>query len=166
MDKKETQLPDYGKKLTAWDFQETPKHERSLLWYIITGVIFLGLVLYSTLSSNFLFTLIIFLGGATFLFSSFKPARKINFEIYQDGIIINNIFTPFTDLKKFWLIYNPPEIKTLYITQNNIFKNELSIPLEQQNPVRIREILLDYLKEDLNQEEENFVDLLRRRMKL
>ncbi|MFA7662331.1 MAG: hypothetical protein WCX88_00235 [Patescibacteria group bacterium] len=167
MEQNENKNVDYGKQLASWEFDEFQEHDRSLTWYIVIGVIFLGLLLYSVLSSNFLFALIIILGGATFIFGSFKKqARKIPFEIFQDGIVINHNFTSFDDLKSFWIVYNPPEVKTLYFEQSSILKGELNIPLEKQNPVRIREILLGYLKEDLEKDDESFVDLLRRRAKL
>ena len=157
---------NYGKKLASWDFKEFQEYKRGLVWYIVAGGISLGLLIYSATTANFLFALIIFIGVVTFAFGSFQEARKIPFTIFQDGIVINEAFYSFDDLRSFWLVYNPPEVKTLYFETSNILKGELPIPLEKQNPVRIREILLSYLKEDLDRDDEAFIDALRRTAKL
>ena len=42
----------------------------------------------------------------------------------------------------------------------------LSIPLEKQNPIKIRKILLKYIDEDLDKDEESFSEILGRRLKI
>ena len=50
----------------------------------------------------------------------------------------------------FSVVYKPKqEIKNLYFEFQNSIKPRLSIPLNNINPINIREYLLKYLKEDL-----------------
>ena len=63
-------------------------------------------------------------------------------------------------------IYNPPAVKRLYLNFENGWKPEVSIPLENQNPLYIRNILLQYLREDAEKTEESLYDSLSRQLKL
>jgi len=73
--------------------------------------------------------------------------------ITEDGIFIGSKFIEYEDLRSFYIIYYPPEIKNLYFETKSVIKQRIVVPLEDQNPVYIREILLNYLDEDLEKEE-------------
>ena len=85
--------------------------------------------------------------------------------ITEDGIFIGNKFIDYEDLRSFYIIYYPPEIKNLYFETKSIIKQRIAIPLEGQDPVYIRELLLEYLDEDLEKEEiptsESITNILR-----
>ena len=162
MQKTEDKHIDYGKKLASWEFMEFQTHERGVVWYGVVILLYSALLFFTLISANFLFTIILVISGITFVFISLKKPKKIKFAIYQDGITLDELFYEFKDLYQFWLVYDPPEIKTLYIESNGFLVRKILIPLEDQNPIQIREILLSYLKEDLEREDEDFVDTLRR----
>jgi len=75
-------------------------------------------------------------------------------------------FYPFSELEKYWIIYNPPEVKTLYFEPKNIIKHRLSVPLLDADPLLIRSYLNQYLFEDLDVEEEPLSDRLGRILKM
>ncbi|MEK9130351.1 MAG: hypothetical protein AAB526_03085 [Patescibacteria group bacterium] len=153
------------KTLVVWYFPEFIKHERSREWYFLMIVVAIGLLLFAILTKNFLFAIIIVLIGMILaLFDSKKP-MAIKFQIVERGIQISEKFYPWRELENFWIIYQPPEVKNLYFKFKNIHPN-LIISLESQNPVLIREILLKYLKEDLEQENEPFSEQFGRMFKI
>ena len=47
--------------------------------------------------------------------------------------------------KSFFIIYQPPEVKSLYFEFKALTKPRLVIPLKDQNPVEIRKTLLEHL---------------------
>ncbi|KKU49315.1 MAG: hypothetical protein UX68_C0001G0063, partial [Parcubacteria group bacterium GW2011_GWA2_46_9] len=70
------------------------------------------------------------------------------------------------DLKSFWIIYEPPEVKMLYFDFKNAWRPRLPIPLQDENPIEVRRLLLKYLEEDLSRESEPTSDALSRLLRL
>ena len=139
--------------LAIWEFPEFIKHERGKLWYIGFTIIFLALLTYSYLSDNLLFAIILAIFAILYFTSGKDDPVTMETAITEDGIFIGNKFIDYEDLRSFYIIYYPPEIKNLYFETKSIIKQRIAIPLEGQDPVYIRELLLEYLDEDLEKEE-------------
>jgi len=92
--------------------------------------------------------------------------KNLDFAIYERGLRVGEKFYDFKEIKDFYEIYEPPEVKNLYFDFYSWVQPRLQIPLQSKNPVRVREILLDYLTEDLDQENEPFSDAMGRMFKL
>ena len=156
----------HGEALAEWTFPEYVQHERSKRWYVWAGVILALLLIYSIFTLNFLFAVIIILFVIILYAKAKNPPAEVKFKIFEDGIGIGSKFYKHKDVKNFWIIYEPPQVKTLYLNFKNKIRPVLAVPLEKQNPIRIRKILLDYVDEDLDKEEESFTEILGRRLKI
>jgi len=95
-----------------------------------------------------------------------RSRNEMKFKITEDGIFINQRFFPYTILDHFFIIYNPPHVKTLYFEPRSYLNPRIPVPLQDQNPVAIRETLLLYLKENLDREDEPFTDQIGKIFKL
>ncbi|MFH1030853.1 MAG: DUF5673 domain-containing protein [bacterium] len=155
-----------GKLLLSWTFPEFVKYERSKRWYIIAGAIVIMLMVYSIFSYNFLLAVIIVMTIMIVLMREKVAPKKIKFSITERGIEIGASFHPFRDIKRFSIIYQPPEVKTLYLEFRFKLKPRFSVQLEDQNPNDIRKILKEYLEEDLDRESESVSDALGRWLKI
>lgn len=144
---------NYGRILALWEFPEFIKHSRSKLWYISFTIVFLALLIYSYLTDNLLFAIILVIFAVLYLTSSKDDPKTIETALTEEGIFVGSKFIPYEDIQNFYIIYYPPEVKNLYFEPKNILKPRITIPLEKQHPVRIREILLEYLEEDIAKEE-------------
>lgn len=116
-------------------------------------------------SGNYVFVLLLVLFALTFYLVGRHP-QAVRCTVSVDGVTVGRTFYPYGELKCFWIIYQPPEVKTLYLEFTNLLKPRLPIPLEDQNPVSIRHYLMDYIPEDLNQQEEPVWDQISRILKL
>lgn len=143
----------FGEVLAGWDFSEFIKHDRGRIWYIVFSIIVLGLLIYSYFVRNPLFAVIIVIALIIYIITERKEPDQVSIVLTEDGFLLNDKFINYEDLAAFYIIYYPPQIKNLYLQPKNSFKPVLTIPLEQQNPIIIRKILLQYLKEDLDKEE-------------
>lgn len=150
--------------LLSWSFFEFEEYKRGKAWYIAGGLIALFLIVSALLMTNFLFAMIIILVCIILLLQIQKQPRRLNFSIAKDGIKIENKFYSYQDLKSFWIIYRPPEIKKLYIQNKRKFSFLILIPLEDQDPNKVREVLLKYLDEEKDKEE-SFAEKLSRQLK-
>ena len=90
----------------------------------------------------------------------------VSFKITEDGIAINGKLYEYKVIKNFYIIYEPPEVKTLYFEPKSLLSPRIPIALEDQNPVEIRQILRQYLTEDIDREDEPVSDQTSRLLKL
>jgi len=158
---------NHGKILAEWEFDEFPRHERTRLWYIVALIISGGLLLFAILSLNYLFAAIILIIGVIVIMQNRREPQRLTLNICEDGLAIGtNTFYEWKAIKNFWIVYEPPEVKNVYFDFKAGVRPSISLPLEKQNPLNIRKILLNYLPEAVDQENESFSDGLRRILKL
>lgn len=169
-EKEKTETENYqkgkhGKIFAQWTFPEYNKYERNKVWYFWFILILAGLVVFAIFEQNPLLGVIVVMVGFIIYFQGRKEPNQLVFQITEDGISLDNKFYGYNQLKKFWIIYQPPEVKELYFSFNSGIKPELSISFGNQNPVKIREHLLKYLEEDPTKEDESFSQGMRKMMK-
>ncbi len=161
-----TQSEDHGRLLLTWHFPEYVKYQRGPYWYVIVIILLVGAIIYSVLTANFLFVLFLILFGLIIVLHQKRRPIKVDSSIFEDGIAVGQRFYEWSDIKNFRLVYQPPGVKRLYIDLKSVLLPDFSVPLEEQNPLRVRELLKDYLKEDLTKEEETITDRLNRWLKI
>lgn len=158
---------DFGQELMSWEIPEYDKHERTTGWYIMAGLICLGLMIYGFYTANYLFVIIIFLFVGLNVINYFRQPDLLEFIITTEGIIIGTNFYDFDDIKDFSVIYKPSRnVRTLYLNFKSILRPRLSIPLADVNPVDVREHLIKYLAEDLERTDEANSDYIAKKLKL
>ncbi len=153
-------------KNMSWSIEEFVKRERSWVWYMLFFCVLGMLLLYSVFTANFLFALIILMFLFLTLLSQFQKPRPIRIEVSHDGVRVGEEFHPYRQIKEFWIIYQPPEVKTLYLRFKDLFSPRLSLHLADQDPVRLRDILAQYVEENLDEEDEAFSDTMSRILKI
>jgi hypothetical protein len=157
---------DAGASILEWETWEYPLVERSRRWYIIASVIGLGLLLYALINANFVFAVIIIMFAVIILMRDIRKPDRIMIHITTGGVVFGHNFYPFQDVRDFSIIYNPPDVKTLYVAFHGTLAPTLTVPLEDMNPNDVRKALLPYAFENLNREREYLTDMLSRLYKL
>ncbi len=152
--------------LMSWKFPEFIKPERTKTWYIIASLIGISLFLWAVFTFNYLFALIILIVGSIILFERKKEPQDLDFKITERGLEVGSKFYFYRDIKSFWIIYDPPEVKNLYFNFKSGLRFRITIPLLDQDPLKVRKILLKFLEEDLSKENEPFLEQLSRILKL
>jgi len=166
MSKDSIKEEDHGKILLNWKFPEYTQHQRSPLWYIVVGLIFAFVFIYSFLAANFLFIVFLILFGLISILHFRRVPMEVEFKIFEDGLMLGSNFYEWSEIKNFHLVYRPPETKRIYFDLKNALAPEISAPLEEQEPIEVRKILKNYLEEDLNRAEETLIDRLNRWLKI
>ena len=167
MDEQMPISPEHGKPLAFWFFPSFDQHDRSRAWYIMAIFLAIAFLVYSYFDKNYLFPIIIVIIAAILFQRERRQAEIIGFGIYNDGIELSGEgFHPYSQIKNFWIAYQPPAVRFLYFRVSAGIHGILRIPLEDENPVEIREILAQFLPEDLERETEPALDALGRRLKL
>ena len=157
---------DFGKTLASWRVPEFIKHQRSIVWYIGFGLFALVLLIYAFWTMNFLFGLIIIIAAFVIYIQEKTEPHQVKFLITGKGIKIGRKIYLYKDIDKFWILYDPPGVKKLYFIFKNMLSFRMMVPLKGQNPLKIREILLQFLEEDLEKEEEPMSEVVSRWAKM
>ena len=151
----------YGRVLAEWTVPEFIKYKRTLGWFIIAGGLAVILLVHALATRNFLFAIIILIITAIVYLHERRQPDDIEFMILEGGVVLGDKYYPYKELTGFWLIYEPP-VKLLYLGVNQTLRKELPIHLENQNPLVIRKLLLNYVDEDLEREDESTEEALAR----
>jgi len=155
-----------GDVLFKWNISEYEENNRPKSWLVFMLVLAFALVIYSVFTNNFLFSLIIILFSIIVFLQSIQRPIKIPFIITNLGIVINDRFYRYSELREFYIIYNPEEkIKMLFIETQGL-SPRIRVPLMDQNPLEVRKELEKFLEENLEKEEEPLTDYIARKWKL
>ena len=157
---------DYGEVFFEWNIPEYTSHSRSRMWYLLMVIFAVFLIIYSIFTANFLFALIIILVVFIVFLREYNQPKDLPFQITEDGVLLGNRLIAYEEIHNFYIIYYPPAVKKIFFNLKGVALNDLSIPLLDNNPVLIREKLLRYLSEDLEQENQTLADLFEQLFKL
>jgi len=160
------QAAERGTTIHAWTFPSHVRPDRTPGWYLLAGLIVLGLIIYAVLTRNFLFAVIILVTSVIVVFNAYDVPRTVNFAIMSRGVKIDNLFYEWSLFSDFWIVYKPPRVKTLYFRFKSNIRPDIPVPLADENPLPIRQTLTGYLREDTTREDENIAEAVNRAFKL
>jgi len=155
-----------GQKLFGWQVDEFVAHERSGRWYAVAAIVATGLLIYAIATANYFFAVIILMAGILMLLNHFQGPEKLDVYLTTAGVVLGESLYEYKQIQSFAVVYQPPEIKNMYLFFGSIMQPPLSIPLEAADPNEVREILLNFLPENLEQDGERLTDTVRRVYKL
>ena len=158
--------PYQGEILMSWMIDEYRPHQRGPLWYGVAVTLGFGLLIYSIITQNFLFAVMVLMFGLLIGLTAIRKPGRVPFVITDLGMGVGDHFTPYKEIKNYWMIYEPPEVKTLYIEFRNAVLPHLIVPIDDQNPLDIRETMGRFVPEDLGKEDEPFMDWIARQLKI
>ncbi len=166
MDTPEPNYQDYSNILTSWTFNEYEVHQRSGIWYVIFGIIIALIVGLSIFTQNFLFVVIILLSTVILFLQNSRDPEKISFALTTDGLEVGSTKIRMKEIDEFWIVYQPPHVKKLYFSFQSSLRPVLGVDLEDQDPLQLRALLLQYLPENLDTDDEPTTESIARLLKL
>jgi hypothetical protein len=156
-----------GLEIVSWEVPEFNKHERGRWWYALFGLIAVALIAYAVLSGNFLFAVIILIGGFVMILTDARHPRPVSVTVTTEGVVVGNRFYDYDEMRHFAIVYKPAfDLKRVYFEFKSPMKQRLSLALFDINPLYLREHLSKYLAEDLDRNEEPLSEFVSRLLKL
>ena len=151
----------------SWEVPEYNSHKRDSRWYIIAVSVAIALLIFSIFTGNFLLPVIIIIVAFIFIMQHGQDPEKVIINLGNEGITIGQKFYDYDEFKHFAIVYKPKlDNKNLYFEFNNVLKTRISIPLENMNPVELRDHLLPFLDEDLERTDIPLSESLSKMLKL
>lgn len=162
----EENIKEHGKVLATWNFPEYEQPERARTWYICASIVVAALLFYALLTVNFLFAVIVIMCAIILILRErFEPV-SVDVSFTEKGVVLDDKFYPYAIFHSFFIIYKPGGVKNLYLEFKSVIKPRLIVPLISQDPVKIKQLLLQHLEEDLERDDEPISEILRKILKL
>ncbi len=111
---------------------------------------------------NFLFAILLAVAGGLILAYAAKPPRTLSCAVTARGIAVGSRLYEFEELTSFWIFYDPPLFKELALQSKKTFMPMVRIPLGDLDPLRLREVLLPFVKEQ--RQEASAIDIIAKRL--
>lgn len=141
--------------------EQKPLNKKNLLIFGIMGA---AIAIYFALSNNYLAALLLWLASVTIgftLYTKNKNPKSITCKIKAEGVQVNSNLYPYENLTSFWIFYDPPRHQELSLrSKAPLTGGYIKIPIGEQDPLTIREILLRFIPE--KKEEEGIADIVAR----
>jgi hypothetical protein len=150
--------------LHKWQAPEFEVYEKSNRWYLTIVLILAAIVIYAVATNSVIMAITFILIGIVGYIYLQKDPRNLTFAITPDGVIVGNEIYDFEDMESFWIFYDPPHEKILSLHMKGRMLPFIHIPINKENPVEIRHILLDYVPEV--KQEHTLVDAVERMLHL
>jgi hypothetical protein len=158
--------PHFDKAAFSWIAPEYLQHPKSIRWWVSAAIVLvIAIVLEALTGSWTMLAATLAFAGVFYFTHQYHPPRHTKINISELGLKIGHHRILFEEIEFFWIIYNPPEVKRLFIRIKDSLLPDLVIELEDQDPQAIRAFLERYLVE-VTGVKEHFSDQLLRLFKL
>jgi len=163
--KENKNLHSHEQEIISWIAPEYIQHEKTQKWYIIAGILGIIITIISFSYDNWSMGLVIITLMIVYNYiDKNHPAKLIKIIITNMGIRVGKMFFPYQEIKAFWIIYTEHH-KTLNLSINGRIYSDITIQLNNQSPVEVRDYLINEIPE-LEGKHENFTDVISRLLKL
>ncbi len=137
----------YGEILHQWQALEFEVYEKSDRWYVAAAIFLLAIVAYAMLTNGPIMAITFILVGIVGYIHMQKDPRIVTFTITTEGIIADKDMYLFENIHSFWIFYHPHHTKTISLHTKAAMLPFVHIPLQDEDPVYIRELMLPYIPE-------------------
>lgn len=162
---RQNEKTSFDDSIISWVAYEYPKHERGTLWKVLSISFVVVAIALGIFFNAVTFSLAIASFALVYYLLHKENPKKIEIKISNIGIKIGNIKYPYSEIKEFWIIYEPPFVRTLNLRVRSGLINEVKVELGGQDPAQLREILMAKIKE-LEGQKEGLTDTILRLFKL
>jgi hypothetical protein len=151
---------EIGKILHSWEAPEFESYEKSLKWYIFALIFICTMAGWGIVINSPIMSITFILIGIVGYIQTHRKPRILTFSITTEGVLAGREFYPYENMHSFWIFYDPPHIKAISLHTAANLLPYVHIPLEDEDPVNIREFLLENLAEV--EQDHNIIDTIER----
>lgn len=131
-----------GEIFYSWEAPEFEVYEKSRNWYIAAGIFILAMVIYAVFTNAPIMAVTFILIGIVGFIYSQKDPRIVTFSITSKGVLADKQFYSYDNIFSFWIFYEPNHSKVISLHTKASVLPFVHIPIEDENPVELRELLM------------------------
>lgn len=144
---------EYDKAVISWIAPEMIRHERGIVWKITISLISAVLIAGGVVYNSWTFSLAIAAFIVVYYLMNLEHPKDVEIKLSGIGIKVGARKYPYSRIKSFWIIYEPPYVKTLNLRITGELVADITIQLNHQNPSEVRNFLMKNITELAGQSE-------------
>jgi hypothetical protein len=117
-------------------------YEKSGRWYVIAALFIILMVAYALFTNAPIMAITFILLGIVGYIHLQKDPRVITFSITTKGVVADKELYLYENMHSFWVFYDPPHTKTISLHTKASMLPFVHIPLRNEDPVKLRELLI------------------------
>lgn len=156
---------DHDEVILHWETPEFIRHPKGPLWYMIAGILIIGLIIYAIYTDSATMAIVFIVLAGVYYLTHNRDPRIIDIAVTRLGIYAGQTFYPYNMINSFWVVYQPPFVHTLNIKLSNKGGTKVTIQLNEQNPTKVRQTLSKEIPE-VEGVHESVIDILIRLLRL
>lgn len=137
----------YDDAVLSWIAPETIKHERGTVWKVIMTLIILTTIVLGVLYNAWTFSLAVGVFAVVYYLVHLEHPKNVEVKLSDIGVKVGAKKFPYSQIKAFWILYDPPYVKTLNLRVSGEFITDLTVQLDGQSPAPVREFLMEKIPE-------------------
>lgn len=146
-----------SKALIQWQAYEFKPRVISRSFYVWIGIFLLAVIIYALVSNSPVMAITFILIGIMGYITLEQDPALLNCTVTKSGIIVGRELYDFETIESFWVQYEEHE-QYISIKTNGALTPFTHIPLGDENPVTIRDILSQYIPEERH--DKTFIDII------
>ncbi len=155
----------FDKALISWIAPETIIHQRGPIWKTLMSILVIGVVAWGIYDGSWSVSLVVGTFAIVHYIIHLEHPKATEIKISDIGIKVGTRKYSYSQIKFFWLIYEPPYVQTLNIRVEGNVLDDITIQLWNQSPAVIREFLMGKIPE-LEGQSEKLSDIFLRLFKI
>lgn len=156
---------EHDEVVLEWKTPEFIPHPKGPVWFMTAAGLMVTFTAYAILTGSATMAIVFILLGGVYYLTHNQAPRILSIKITKLGLYVGNRFYPFNNLNAFWIVYNPPYVRRLYLRTSDKTNREIKIELNDQSPVTLRHALAREIPE-IEGGQENKADILIRLLRL
>ena len=155
---------DHNKLLLEWQAPEFVRQAKNKNRYIMAGILTLCLIAYALYTGAATMAIVFIVLTGVYILTHNQEPKRVSVKITQMGIFVGSVFYPYNMISAFWIVYNPPVIRTLNLKVLGKTLSKVTIQLDEQSPVDVKALMIKEVPEMEGQQEtlsETLIRLMR-----
>jgi len=137
----------FDEAVLSWMAPEFIRYQRGIVWKIMVSVIVAALVVFGYFYDAWTFSLAVIVFAIVYSVVNRKEPKDIQVVVSEIGIKAGFRKYPYSLIKDFCIVYEPPYASELHMRVSNDLAHEIVIQLWGQNPAELRNYLLKHIQE-------------------
>ena len=134
--------------LFEWRALEHNHRPKSQRWYIALAASITVISDGFAVTGNLIAAITIAFAGALTYYIAQQEPKMVRYRLMTDGVAFNNTMYHYRELEVFNIVYHPQHTKTVLLRSQRPFAPLLHMELGDTDPVAVRDLLLEFVKED------------------
>ena len=155
----------FDEVILGWIAPEYVRYQRGWLWFVMLVLLNGGLVTYAFFTESISMMVVFSVLPMVLLLEHRKKPKAVEVIFSHYGVKFGVIRLPYSSIKSFAVLHNPPVCDELHLMTNRKSHPEMVIPLMCINPSLVRHFLVTQLPE-MEGKELGFLDAIVRILRL